>query len=112
MILVITKDQNNKTVKKTSQAGQDMGDKPDGGGGGGGGKLVYYTESAQRMLTEAEMFDCEERWDEGVPNLLHSRLNRQLSMEEMFDTEENWDEGIFCLLLLDPIYLVSLNKVP
>ena len=33
-----------------------MGDKPDSGGGGG--KLVdYTTESAQRMLTEAEMFD-------------------------------------------------------
>ena len=72
-----------------------MGDKPDSGGGGG--KLVDYTESAQRMLTEAEMFDCEERWDEGVSNPLHSRLKRQLRVEEMFDTEENWDEGIFLL---------------
>ena len=49
------------------------------------------------MLTEAEMFDCEERWDDGVSNPLHSRLKRQLSVEEMFDTEENWDEGIFLL---------------
>ena len=53
------------------------------------------------MLTEAEMFDCDERWDEGVPNL-QSRLKRQLSVVEMFDTEENWDEGI-CFLLLDII---------
>ena len=53
------------------------------------------------MLTEAEMFECEERWNEGVPNpFLHSRTNHQqqlLSMEDMFDTEENWDEGIFLL---------------
>ena len=72
-----------------------MGDKPDSGGGGGGKLVDYTTESAQRMLTEAEMFDCEERWDEGVSNPLHSRLKRQLSVEEMFNTEENWDEGIF-----------------